>query len=429
MRGIVLIAVAALAAATVFADETTVVRMVRTYGGTDERMPPVVMISNRSTQTTSTIGAEFVTVEFDVQSTTIPNIYARIVHCDAFWNDDENGFVSDITMRTSLADWTLAPQRSRFFSYRGKMRFPNEQVNVRFSGNWKVRIYDMDGDRLLTETRFFAVDESASMRMNFMTDFYEPRYRVSTTALTLEALVSADPSRLLDGMLHTVVIYRNSRWNEPFTITTKAADVANPPSSSTSVGGVLYGGKVFRISRIPAENEYRILDLSNTARFPSTGQPIRLPLSDLRRNGNFFQRANDGVMVTSMISSSDDEYVPIEFLLDPTPGGPSAEDVFVVGSFNSWKPDRSWQMSWSDELRLYRLRQWVRRGSHDYLYGTGRVNADNGEIVNLSFEEFEGNTASAGHGFLALAYYRVLDYGGYDGIVAVTTSNIYTGYR
>jgi hypothetical protein len=39
--------------------------------------------------------------------------------------------------------------------------------------------------------------------------------------------------------------------------------------------------------------------------------------------------------------------------------------------------------------------------------------------MDLSFEEFEGNTASANNSFIAFAYYRELDYGGFDGIVAV----------
>ncbi|MDZ4744652.1 MAG: DUF5103 domain-containing protein [bacterium] len=420
------------------ADDVVQLRGIRSYGERDERKPPIVLVEPATTTSkrsepsiqnpfgsTASPISQFVTVEFDVMSSTIPNVYARIVHCTADWREDENGFVTDISNRTSLVDWTIAAQRSKYYAYRGRIRFPNEQTAVRFSGNWKVRVYDMQDDVLIGETRFFAVEEKAQASMNFMTDFYEPTFRVSSIALTLETIVNANPGTLVDGMLQTVVLYRNNRWFEPLIVSNNVSTETNPPSSSTMTAGILNGGKVFRIARIPAQNDYRILDLTNLAMFPSNGAPVRLPLSDLRRNGSFIERGDDGALVTTFITSSDDEYVPIEFVLDPTPGGESRDDVFLVGSFNNWKPDRDWLMSYNEELRLYRLRQWVRRGRHNYMYGTGQLDVDEGSVKGLSFEEFEGNTASAGHSFLAFAYYRVQDYGTYDGIVAVAQSSIY----
>ncbi|MBN9398786.1 MAG: DUF5103 domain-containing protein ['Candidatus Kapabacteria' thiocyanatum] len=408
-------------------DATAVIRFIRAYGSKDERMPPVVLMDSPTTSQ-QIIGAQFATVEFDVQAATIPNLYARLVHCTADWEDDPNGFVNDVMNRTSLFDWKVAPQRSSYFNYRGALQIPNDQIQIRFSGNYKVRIYDISTDKLLAETRIFVVQPMAEMQFNFMTDFYEPRFKVSSIALTLEAVVRTQSASLISNLLNTVVLYRNARWYEPFIISERLQTITNPPQSSTYVGGLFAGGKVFRIERIPAENEYRILDLSNMALFPNTGQPVRLPLSDLRRNGSFLQRTDDGVMTTSMISSYNDEYVPIEFILDPLPY-PSELDVFVVGSFNNWRPDRTWQMYYDEETRLYRLRQWVRRGIHNYMYASGTYNIDNGEFKDFTFEEFEGNTASAGHGFVAFAYYRMQDYGGYDGIIAVGNTNIYQSGR
>lgn len=397
------------------ADDHAVVRMIRAYGGTNEFRPPVVAIQAPGSIDAPDITQQFATVEFDVSADNIPNLYARIVHCAANWEESSNGFLNDVTNRTSLFEWTLAPARATYVRYRGKLRLPNEQLTIRFPGNWKVQIYDLDTDSVLAETKIFVVLPLASASMNFMTDFYEPAARVSGIALTLETVVKADPRKVLDNFVHTAVTYRNHRWSEPWPATTTL--------------GMLAGGKVFRIERIPAENEYRVLDLSNTGMFPSTGQPVRLPMSDQRRNGWFAQRADDGAMSTLNVSSADDEYIPVEFLLDPAPGRPSDNDVFIAGSFNGWKPDRTWQMYYDEELRLYRLRQWVRRARHNYLYATGTYVVDDGTIRGMTYEEFEGNTASAGHGFVTFVYARMQEYGGYDGIVAVTTSNIYLSGR
>jgi len=404
-------------------------RFIRSYGANNELLPPIVSLGGASEDVQGYV-SEFATVEFDLRSNNYPNVYARLIHCQTDWTEDQNAFLSDVTNRTTLVDWKLAPSRSTYYTHRGKIQIPNVQMQLRFAGNWKVRIFDMDGDIVLGEAKIFVVKEMASVNVNFMTDFYEPKAKVSTIALTLEAIVrSGRGTTLIDGYQHSTVFYRNHRWNEPFMVSSKYSEEDNPPSTTTGTAGILNAGKVFRIAKIPAENEYRVLDLTNLAMYPFTGQPVRMPLSDLRRNGMFIQRADDGAMVTSTVSGVNDEYVPIEFLLNPDPGAPSENDVFVSGSFNQWKPDRTWMMYFDETLRLYRLRQWVRRGRHNYMYATGRVNADNGLVDNLSYEEMEGNTASAGIGYLAFAYYRIPEYGGYDAIIGVTASNIYLSNR
>lgn len=410
------------------AQETSAtLRFIRAYGGNNELLPPVVILAQNVDP--GQVGSATATVEFDISSSHIPNIYVRLVHCKPDWTEDDNLFLSDVTTRTSLIDWSIAAQRSTYFQYRGKVTVPNPQLTLRFGGNWKAVVYDMETDEALGETRMFVVDPNATTSFNFMTDFYTPQARVSSIALTLEAVVSSQTSHIIDPNVHTCVFYRNHRWFEPFTVSTRATATSNPEGIGTATAGIFPTGKVFRISHIPAQNEYRILDLTNLALFPSTGQPVRLPLSDLRRNGMFVERSDDGALTTTTISSTNNEYVPIEFLLDPSPGQPSQHDVFLVGSFNNWHPDRTWMMSFDEELRMYRLRQWVRRGRHNYLYATGTLNVDDGQIENLSFEEFEGNTASNSNSYLAFTYARILEYGGYDSIISVGASNIYAASR
>jgi len=410
------------------AAELPAVRYIRAYGGNDERRPPVLILESSATAASTSIGDNTVTAEFDISHPNIPNIFARLIHCGPDWQETSNGFLNDVTNRTLLFDWTLAPARSRWHTYRGKITLPNPQLQVRFSGNWLLRLVDMDTEATLAETRFFAVQPMLATRMNFFTEFYEPKVQVSGAGLLVEAIVQARTAALIDGFQNTTVFYRNNRWFEPYPVSTQRLSIRLDQQIGASQMGMLTAGKVYRVGPIPAENEYRILDLANTALFPSTGSPVRIPMSDLRRLGNFQQRADDGAMVTSFVSGADDEYIPVEILLDPMPG-PTNDDVFLVGSFNNWKPDRTWQMSYDETMRLYRLRQWFRRGRHNYMYATGKVNADDGTVQELRYEQFEGNTASAGHGFLAFAYYRVQDFGGYDGIIGVASSNIYQSGR
>jgi hypothetical protein len=114
----------------------------------------------------------------------------------------------------------------------------------------------------------------------------------------------------------------------------------------------------------------------------------------------------------------------MEFLLEPD-GWRSDDDIFIVGSFNGWKADSKWQMYWDESDRYYKLRQWVRRGKHNYLYATGRNNFGQNSVNNLACDEYEGNTVMAAHSFIAFVYYREFEYGGYDALIGIGAANIF----
>ncbi|MFM8436977.1 MAG: hypothetical protein ACKOAX_00765, partial [Candidatus Kapaibacterium sp.] len=268
---------------------------------------------------------------------------------------------------------------------------PNESVRIPYGGNWKVRITEFGSDeKTYAEARFFAVDAAAHCSMNILSDLYEPRLRASPAALNIETTVTA-PALLSDLQMRSAVFYRLNRWNEP--MPASAAGLTLPTFRSTSplsfVSGVITAGKRFLVQQVPAENEYRVLDCTNLAQFPRVTSPIRLPFYDIRRNGSFVWRAHNGGMVTTGVPMMYDDYVPVEFVLDPE-NRPSREDVFVLGSFNNWTPSRAWSMVYNDSTRLYTARGWVRRAVHDYAYATGRINADSYACEDISYEEFEG---------------------------------------
>ncbi|MBL7997093.1 MAG: hypothetical protein JNL32_00505 [Candidatus Kapabacteria bacterium] len=410
-----------------------VVRFVRIYGGTNELLPPVLLVRQRSASL-PIFGEKTITVELDIQASIPPTFVATFVHCTADWREDGNGFLNDIAfMRTTNIQWTMSPAVSRYYSYRGVLSFPNETIRIPYGGNWKVQFRELGDTALYAEARFFALDYAMDCTVDVFNDFYEPVRRASPVALTLEATAGGNQG-IADVQLHTAVFYRNHRWNEPFVASQSTGAFAGGGATGRRFGinptvrGMASAGKRFRVEQLPAENDYRVLDMTQTGLFPRSTVPVRLPLSDLRRNGGFLLRADDGAMVTRGISMSDDDYIPVEFVLDPENRLP-ADDVFVIGSFNNWRTTAEWQMRYDEENRLYTLRQWIRRARHNYCYATGRENADTRIIENMSFEEFEGNNAGAGHTFIAFIYYRDPSFGGYDSIVGIGASSVFGQVR
>jgi hypothetical protein len=408
------------------------IKFLRLYGEKGETEPPLVSISSQSIAPSGNLSSNKVIIEFDVFAPVPPNMFARFVHCSYDWREDENIFINDVsTLRTSNIFWESAPINSKFYTFRGKIVIPNEQVKFKYSGNWKVKLYDYkDPETPLAEGRFFVVTQSVGTEIRFYSNFYKPKRNVTASAFDIEVVVTGKrSSNLVENFLHSVALYRNNRWYEPYYVSMYSTPIGFYRSDEfeTSIYGFLAGGKVFRIGGIPAENGYRVLDLTNLNLFPAMNVPIRLPLSDYRRRGSYFEPHDDGAMITTFVTPSYDDYVYIEFTLDPE-GWETTNDVFLVGSFNNWSPTREWQMFYDEKERLYKLRHWVRRARHNYLYGTGNYD-ENGNIVNLSFEEFEGNTVTSGQTFFAFVYYRNPAFGGYDEIIGFARANFFSAGR
>jgi hypothetical protein len=409
------------------------IRMIRVYGAQDEINPPVVLIQPDRNSVTAAVGEKSVIIEFDVDAPVPPNLYARFVHCTIDWKETENVFINDAARnRTSNIEWESAPTHASHYKYRGRIEAPNSQIEFKYSGNWKVKLYELyEDETVIAEARFFVVKPIAGCRVDLYTDFYDPAFKVTRTSYTIEALVSSRET-LFENRLNTVAIYRNHRWYEPFYISKNSTRYALKNRFRyhfpTRVSGFTTVEKKFRIENIPAENGYRILDLTNVAEYPLSGGPIRMPFSDFIRNGHYNYRDDDGAMITHMVTPYYDDYVYVEMVLDPD-YHQSRDEVFVSGSFNNWNPDGSWRMYYDEESRLYKVRHWIRRGRHNYLYGSGNYNREKQRFVDYSYDEFEGNTSTSGHTFLAFVYYQSFDNGGYDQLIGVGAANVFGNIR
>ncbi|TAE25968.1 MAG: DUF5103 domain-containing protein [Candidatus Kapaibacterium sp.] len=434
-----LTACAALRASASYTQDTPIVRGVRVYGGANESAPPIVLRSSnentspnddRNASNGAMLGASYVTVELDVQANFMPAFVVRFVHCDALWREDsQNIIINTPLLRTTNVEVRQASFVSKYFTHRAVFTAPNNEVQLQFSGNWKAKIYEQnDPTTVLAEARFFVVEQVGACALGLISDTYRPAIGgTSMAAYTMEASIQA-PSEYVDINFQTVQIFRNNRWHEPRIITQNndltRTEILYNKGAATTVLGFTTAQKRFRIAGIPAENEYRVVDISNPAFAPAGSSAIRLaPLADIRRNGGVnFVPANDGALITRNVTSGNDEYVFVEFILDPEQN-PSSKELFLVGSFNNWRAQAAWKLEYDTATRLYRLKQWIRRGRHNYLYATGRTNPTTKAIDDISFEECEGNVLSANHTFYALYYYQNPNNGRYDALYGVSAVN------
>ncbi|NBP63958.1 MAG: DUF5103 domain-containing protein [Bacteroidetes bacterium] len=409
------------------------VKFLRVFGGDDESMPPIAVCSRPTNSQKPTISFNFthVTIELDIQSPTPPQMFVIFTHCNADWTEHDNPFLNDPgLLRTSNIDWSLAPPASLWYSYKGILKVPNDHVKLNVGGNWKAKFYLYDDPSIpIATAKFFVVDPRVETRMNVIGDFYSPKKTVySSGAYSIEANVRSVEG-MNDGQLNTAVFYRLNRYEEPFIVSDMISyqDVNERIHAyplQTMIVGFGMTGRRFRINHIPAENEYRVLNLADFSLFPRSNALLRMWTPELWRNASFMEKSDGGFMNTRFLPYEERGYVQFEFLLN-TQLVQAEHEVFVSGSFNNWKPDASWLMKWDEETKLYRLRQWIPRGRHSYLYLTGEVDADTRKAIRMTAEEFEGNTARAGHPFIGLIYYREFGMGGYDSIVGIAGGSVY----
>ncbi|MCX7937568.1 MAG: hypothetical protein N2971_07690, partial [Chlorobi bacterium] len=95
------------------------VRMVRVYGGSDERQPPILLLQTPMTRSVPTVGASTITIELDIAASVPPDLVAVLQHCTATWEPDNNPLALDPTAsRAMVLDWRLAPPQSRYYTHR-----------------------------------------------------------------------------------------------------------------------------------------------------------------------------------------------------------------------------------------------------------------------------------------------------------------------
>ncbi|MEO6047530.1 MAG: type IX secretion system plug protein domain-containing protein [Candidatus Kapaibacterium sp.] len=392
---------------------------VRIHGAGDASTPPILRVIDPAKPSNGGMGASALTLEFEIQSGSPPNLTLQLIHCDHNWVPTENVFVQD-PVRLSSSDFTIerSPIGVTHYDYLARITFPesNGRIVIEHSGNYLARVLDYyDRSKVLGQARFFAVESKASVGMDIASDFYES---AQTTVLQhgLKIRVEAEPDYdLFSGQVEAIHLYRQGEWYSPL-----AADRMQEGSRAHGEPWITFypsfGSKaIAQYANVPSGNEHRLLDLSDLIYYPSTGNIVTTPLSDLPRR-EFNQFDNGGVALDRLIPTSDADYVYFQFRLD-LKGTAANEDIFVVGTFNNWIPSSEWRMNYDKATGFYTASGLLRRAVQEYQYVSGQWDEETGTLRHADPTLLEGNLSTASQSFFAFVYYKDISGGGFDRIV------------
>ncbi|MBC8144482.1 MAG: DUF5103 domain-containing protein [bacterium] len=398
-----------------------IVRWLRIYGTGNEGNAPVLRLGGQASRLN--VGSTSITLELDMFSANYPNLELRLIHCDRNWIPTENIFVQDF-IRLKSHDFEIRPAMAgvRTYNYSASIVFPRPDgmLRIQHSGNYLAQIIDMyDDEVLVAETRFFVAEARADVELHTYSDFFDsPLTSVIQKGLRIRVEARPDVD-LFATQINAIHLYKWGEWWRPI-IASSETSFDDPPKFGVRARweSFLGGMGIAEFFNIPTGNEHRLLDLTDISLYPTLGNVVTTPLSDLPRQ-SFAEFDNNGVAQTRFVSMRDEDYVYFEFRLDLS-GRAAKEDIFVVGTFNDWKPRPEWQMTYDDVSRMYIARGLLRRARHEYQYVAGSWDADRGFLRDEDASLTEGNTSQSTHPYMALVFYRDIGSGGYDRIVGAT---------
>jgi hypothetical protein len=389
---------------TAHAHNAIVIRGLAVYGGSDEANFPLI-INGR------------ITIQFDVLAEHPPMLKARFYHCNRDWVIDKNLFVNDENRNTSATlQFQTSPNGVRGYNYRYVNSFPDgEFVRFEHSGNWIFRIMDNDLTTTYAEGRFFVAEASTPPSVVVTNDYLTANSFPYNQIHKLVVNITL-PSEQESQYFTTVDVYQNRRIYNPYRIDAWDRD------PYTKVDGFNTGKRLFSVRNIVPGNEYRTLDLSNTARYPNFQPAKNVEGADLKRQ--FWRTGRDraGEAVLNKFTGLNSDYLEYLFRLDltetdyrlATAGG---REIFVVGAFNFWKPTDEDKLVYDETERSYVVRKLLRRGIYDYQYITGKWNATTHTVEQQDWTAIEGTDVRTTNVYTVFVYYNDPRFGGFDRIV------------
>ena len=337
---------------------------------------------------------------FDQLSGT-PDYYTyTIVHCDASWNE------SGLYYADYMNGFQQNPLNSYRFSFNTKetyahfeMELPNEQVTIKLSGNYLIRVY---GSASSTEP------------------VIQWRFRVAeqVVGISLRARQSSDPAIIMTHQqLDCEVFYKDLPVTDPFSDLRLVVEQnaipndLNPLPQFSRANSAEYSG----IDRLVFEglNEWRSFDTRslrynsiNIERITLAAEHYQVLLKpDLSRakiqyvtqpdfNGRTIIQGEKGYD-----SGIELEYPIIYFTLNTEER--QGEDVYVVGNFTGFAYNDSYKMVYNYERNAYELALPLKQGFYNYIYAVKAPQSNNANLTAM-----EGSHSETENSYSVYIYYR-----------------------
>ncbi len=387
---------------TAFAQEVSI-KSHRVYPGENETGFPMILYSESQ--------SGYITIEFDVQSVSLPDLHIIFKFCDKDWMPLDNAFLANNGKNTAyILDYATLPSTVADARYHFKNSYPDEQGYVEFpySGKWMYFVVDAyDVSKIYGSGKFYVVyDElplSGSIKKEQLEDkVYFPSDLAKVFNVTAEFNLSDE---LSPSYISGIEIIENRKLSSPVNVTR---------DFNTNTRQFYWDGNrrfTFTARDIRPGNGYRTTDFRNINKFNSGN--IRAQIDGLEYS-RFTRNSLNDYNGASVLTKYNDEfatYLNVNFSIRPPEE--ISGNIFLTGAFNDWQLLPEYEMNNSGGV--YSIDLNLKRGAYDYQY----VLADviNNEIKNEDWYSLEGNKWEVSNEYHIFLYYTSPDFGGYEKII------------
>ena len=374
----------------------------------DPLLPPIMNLG----------GGNHLEIGFDEFSHEYHRYIYKVEHCNADWSPSTEIFESDYMNGFNgepIEDYEKSFNTTVLYTHYS-LRIPNENISLKLSGNYKLTVYNDEGDEPVPVlTACFSLVEpgvgiGATVSTNTDIDFNKSHQQVDFS-VNYGLVKVIDPHRELKN-----VIMQNRRWDN---------FVVNPKPNIQAANKIEFTHN--RQLIFPAGNEYHkfeILDVHiptlnvdrmewfdpyyHATLYPN--QTARNYLYDEDQNGAFIIRNSDDEDVATTC-----DYVFTHFTLKSPqlPGG----EVYLNGewTYNRFIPE--YRMTYNRETQAYEATALLKQGYYNYNY----LFVPDGETQGNSGRT-DGNFYETENEYIILVYHRP-NGGRYDKLVGYRRMN------
>lgn len=374
----------------------------------DPLLPPIMNLG----------GGNHLEIGFDEFSHEYHRYIYKVEHCNADWSPSTEIFESDYMNGFNgepIEDYEKSFNTTVLYTHYS-LRIPNENISLKLSGNYKLTVYNDEGDEPVPVlTACFSLVEpgvgiGATVSTNTDIDFNKSHQQVDFS-VNYRLVKVIDPHRELK-----TVVMQNRRWDNC---------VVNPKPNIQAANKIEFTHN--RQLIFPAGNEYHkfeILDVHiptlnvdrmewfdpyyHATLYPN--QTARNYLYDEDQNGAFIIRNSDDEDVATTC-----DYVFTHFTLKSPqlPGG----EVYLNGewTYNRFIPE--YRMTYNRETQAYEATALLKQGYYNYNY----LFVPDGETQGNSGRT-DGNFYETENEYIILVYHRP-NGGRYDKLVGYRRMN------
>ena len=342
--------------------------------------------------------AEQVELEFDDLEGGTKYYYYTIEHCDGDWNSSNlspseylQSFNEDKILDYSYSSAT----RQKYTHY--TIKFPNDNIKPKISGNYILKVYeDDDQSKLILTRKLYVLNPKMSVSAQIVASSDQDK-RASNQKINFQInygnLQVQNPSRDIRTW-----IMQNQR-DETGVFTTDPQYIRG--------NQLIYGD--LSTNDFPGGNEFRHFDTRSLRLssdrvahiYTDTANTVLL-LTDQTRNNYTFLYDNDGdyyvLNQDGTNPATDADYAHMSFSLNA--GRTNAQgSAYIVGKFNNYKLDDRSKMDY-DGTKFYTY-MFLKQGVYDYQY----VWVDNA-TKTPDYTAFEGSYFDTENKYQILVYYK-----------------------